>query len=171
MSKYHLIKKNSISDGIGVRVSIYLSGCKWHCKNCQNPMTWDENSGQEFTEETMNELYNNTNHSWINGITLTGGDPLHDANLDTVEKIINMVNSKLPNKDIWLYTGYEYDKLKKDNDIRRLNIINSIDVLVDGQYIEDLKDISYPYAGSTNQKIIVIKTGKEFNMKDYCLRK
>ena len=171
MSNYHLIKSYSISDGIGVRVSIFLSGCQWHCKNCQNPMTWDKDSGKEFTDDILEELYSKANHPYINGITLTGGDPLFESNLETSEKIINMVRDRLPDKDIWMYTGFKLEDLKNNNDIRRLNIINKLDVLVDGPFIEELRDITYPYAGSTNQNIIDIKNGYiPFDRDKYYLR-
>ena len=176
MGNYHLIKKCSISDGIGCRVAVYLSGCKWHCKNCHNPMTWDKDSGKPFTEETLREIYNALNHSHINGVTLTGGDPLNEANLDNVRSIIDMVHSNTfagGYKDIWLYTGYEYDNikaLKEDHDQERLDIIKDLDVLVDGPFIEELRDVTYRYAGSTNQKVIDIKRMKLFDMDEYCMR-
>ena len=170
MSNYITIKPCSISDGLGVRVAVYLSGCKWHCRNCQNPMTWDENAGQPVTDKTLEEIYNLLNNSYINGITLTGGDPLTECNLQTTNNIIDMVRSRLPEKDIWLYTGFEYKYICKANDKARLDIINKVDVLVDGPYIDELRDITYKYAGSTNQNIIPIKDKAKFDILPHCTR-
>lgn len=157
MSNYHLIKPTSISDGIGVRVAIYLSGCNWHCKGCHNPETWDPKSGKPFTNETLEELYNYLNHAYIAGITLTGGDPLNDCNLDIVNKIIEMVHERSSTfeggrKDIWMYTGYKWEDIEKDSKLAY--IAGLVDILVDGQFIQELRDISYPFAGSTNQRVI-----------------
>ena len=170
-SNYHLIKNCSISDGIGVRVSIFLSGCQWHCTNCHNRMTWSPDSGQPITDDTIEELCKYLDNDYITGITLTGGDPLYESNLETSEAIIDMVRDKYPKKDIWLYTGFELKNLQSDNDAERLRIIDKVDVLVDGPYVDELRDITYKYAGSTNQRVIDVKHGYiDFDPERYYLR-
>lgn len=177
MSNYHTIKKYSISDGIGVRVALYLSGCNWHCHNCHNPQTWDPASGKPFTQDTIEEIKEALNHEFINGITFTGGDPLHECNLDTVMNVIAMVRQTFDDsKDIWLYTGYTLKDIIKDKDKdtvsnKRYTIVRLIDVLVDGQFVEELKDITYPFAGSRNQKVTNMRTMEPFDRESYYLRK
>jgi anaerobic ribonucleoside-triphosphate reductase activating protein len=141
----------SIADGEKIRVSLYVSGCSHKCKGCHNKESWDCDNGKLFNVETMDKLLNLLNRDYIDGLTLTGGDPLFEGNRDCILKIVKEVKEKLPNKTIWLYTGYEYDEIK------HLEILNYIDVLVDGPYIEEQRDITLPFRGSKNQNIIYIK--------------
>lgn len=141
----------SIGDGLGVRVALYVSGCSHKCKGCHNEKSWDCNNGNIFTLDTMNKLLKLLDRDYIDGLTLTGGDPLFEANRECILKIVKEIKEKLPNKTIWLYTGYKY------NEIKHLEILNYIDVLVDGPYIEDERDITLPFRGSKNQNIIYIK--------------
>ena len=155
-----------IANGLGCRVVIFLSGCPHHCYNCHNPQTWDKDAGQPFTRDTMNLLREYLNHDYIAGITISGGDPLYKYNIETTNAIIDMVKEEFPNKDIWIYTGYDfsYDIVP---DTIKWAVVKKINVLVDGKYIEKLKDITYPYAGSTNQKIIDIQATIKKNYEKY----
>ena len=152
--KYGAIKPVDIADGPGVRVSLFVSGCRNHCKGCFQPQTWDFDYGKEFTIETLGELLDALNHPYIKGLTILGGDPFEPENLPTVCKICQDVKSAYPNKTIWVYTGYHYE------DFKQHEIMNHIDVLVDGQFVEELKNLSISYRGSTNQRIIDVKTGE-----------
>lgn len=164
MSKinYHTITIDDMLNGEGLRVVLWVAGCGHFCKNCQNPDTWDPVLGTKFTEETMKDLIKKLDKPHINGLTLSGGDPLYPMNINTVLKIIKEVKSNLPEKTIWLYTGFTYEQVISDKIGK--NILENIDVLVDGKFEEDLADINYHYAGSTNQRVIdvkkTLKTGK-----------
>ena len=155
--KYSAIKKYDIANGIGIRVVLFVSGCNHHCKNCHNQITWNPEYGEEFTEDTKKEIYDQLDKEYISGITFSGGDPLHQNNKKEVCNFILELRDKYPNKDIWLYTGYTLEQLKEMNDIDINTILDNINVLVDGPFIEDLKDITYEWAGSTNQRIIKLR--------------
>lgn len=155
--RYHKIQKDDCINGNGLRVSLFVSGCDFRCKGCQNPQTWDINSGKSFTENTLKVLINELNHDYVQGLTLLGGEPLHQNNLETINMIIDNIHSKnfTKNKDIWIYSGYTFEEIMK-NDILKETIFKC-DVLVDGRYVEELKDQNYHWAGSTNQRVIDIK--------------
>ena len=155
--KYSAIKKYDIANGIGVRVVLFVSGCNHHCKNCHNQITWNPEYGEEFTKDTKKEIYDQLDKEYISGITFSGGDPLHQNNKKEVCNFILEIRDKYPAKDIWLYTGYTLEQLKEMNDIDINTILDNINVLVDGPFIEDLKDITYEWAGSTNQRIIKLR--------------
>ena len=160
-------------NGTGLRVCLWCSGCDHHCKNCQNPITWDPNDGAKFDIKAKNEIFNELSKDYISGITLTGGDPLHQKNLESVLDLVNEIRLSYPEKTIWLYTGYtleqimypvvtddfnpERDKLLK----MRREIVKQCDVLVDGRYEEDKRDVTYHWAGSTNQRVIDVKKSLE----------
>ena len=156
---YMKIVPCDIANGPGVRVSLFVSGCNHHCPGCHNPQTWNPNAGQPFTKETLDELIELLRPDYIQGLTLTGGDPMYPANRDTILKILSSVLEEFGNeKDIWLWTGYTLEELwsQPDFDINtyynfRLSLI---DVLVDGPYIESKRDISLPYMGSSNQRVL-----------------
>ena len=151
---YGEIKKNDIANGEGVRTSLFVSGCRHHCKNCFNQQTWDFSFGKPFTEETMEEIFDSCAPDWINGLSLLGGEPFKE---------------RFPNKTIWCYTGFTLEEIMgKRANSRAFTPISSemlslIDVLVDGPYIEDKKDISLVFRGSSNQRIIDVK--KSFKNK------
>ena len=150
---YHNITHDDMLNGEGLRVVLWVAGCDHHCEECQNPETWDPNSGITFDEAAKEELFYYLNKPYIAGITFSGGDPLNWANKETIESLIDEIKEKFPDKNIWLYTGYTYDDIKsKYPDLER--IINKVDVLVDGPFIKSKADIKYEWAGSTNQKII-----------------
>ena len=146
--KYHNITKDDMRNGDGLRVVLWVSGCEHHCPGCHNPCTWDINSVLDFTEETKAELFKELDKPYIDGITLSGGDPLHTANRKDISGLIIEIREKYPEKTIWLYTGYDYEE------ISTLPLLQRIDVIVTGKYMADLRDENYEWAGSTNQKVI-----------------
>ena len=149
---YHNIDHCDMLNGEGIRVSLWVSGCSLHCKGCQNPQTWGFNSGIPFDDDALQELYEALDKPYIQGLTLTGGNPMDNAS--EVINICRTVKEKFPDKDIWLYTGYTYEELYC-KEISR--ILLYVDVLVDGPYIEEQRDISLHWRGSKNQRIIDVK--------------
>lgn len=147
---YGRINKTDIANGPGVRVSLFVSGCRNRCKGCFQPETWDFNYGEEFNLKIMEEIAEALKSEHISGLTILGGDPFEPENLETVTRIVNTVKWVTPDKSIWIYTGYLYEDLKD------LEIMRYIDVLVDGPFIESKKDISLQFRGSSNQRIIDI---------------
>lgn len=152
---YHNIKKCDMLNGDGIRVSLWISGCEHNCNQCQNPQTWDINSGIPFDEESENELFEALYKPYISGITFSGGDPLHENNLQDVLNLVNKIRLLLPEKTIWLYTGYTLEQCV-ENTTRR-QIISKCDVLVDGRYVDPQRDITLRWRGSSNQRVIDIK--------------
>lgn len=164
---YHLIKKDDMLNGEGLRVTVFLSGCNHRCYNCQNPETWDIHSGKLFDENSKQELFEQLAKSHISGVTFSGGDPLHYHNLQDLHKLILEIKEKFK-VNIWIYTGYTWEEImfpitfgcmNGNNDwiFTRQKIISECDVLVDGEYNHSLKDDNYPWAGSTNQRVIDIQ--------------
>ncbi len=163
---YSKIKKNDISNGSGVRTSIYVSGCRNFCKGCFNKETWDFKYGQEFTDETLKEIIDSADFNHIQGLTILGGEPLEPENQEMVLKVIKEFKKNYPKKDIWLFSGYLFDEqIKKWRQELPYTdeIIKNIDVLVDGRFDEDLKDIDLGFRGSSNQRIIDVKKTLETN--------
>lgn len=158
---YSAIKKYDIANGTGVRVVLFVSGCSHHCKGCHNKITWDCNSGKKFDTNAKKEIFDQLNKECISGITFSGGDPLHQNNRMEVANLILQIKTKYPNKNIWLYTGYMIEELLLMDDNFIDIILQNIDVLVDGPFIEELKDITYKWAGSTNQRILTKDEIKE----------
>lgn len=154
---YITIKKTDIANGPGVRVTLFVSGCSHHCPGCHNPNTWNSNEGILFDDKAKKEILDQLNKDYISGITFSGGDPLYVANRVEILELINIINIKYPNKTIWLYTGYTLEELLLKNNTIINHILQKIDVLVDGEFIEELKDIKYKWAGSTNQKIYKLR--------------
>ena len=153
---YHKIEKFSTNNGPGIRVTFWCSGCLHHCYNCHNPQTWDKNTGQLVTKDTYKELALALTPQYISGVTWSGGDPLHPDNRDEIENLITFVNDNFQ-KTQWLYTGYLWE------DIKDLTLIKHLDVLIDGPYIEELRDISLPFRGSSNQRIIDVQESLKQN--------
>lgn len=149
--RYHNITKDDMLNGDGLRAVLWLSGCEHACKGCHNPITWDENGGIEFDNTARNELFDLLEKDYISGVTLSGGDPLHPANINEVGLLINEIKETFPEKSIWLYTGYKWD------DIKMLPFVKNIDVLVDGEFVEELKDEKLHWKGSSNQNVIDVK--------------
>ena len=161
---YHKISYDDQLNGEGLRVVVFLSGCNHHCPGCQNPQTWDPKSGQLFDDDAMREIDHYLEKDYISGITLSGGDPFFKDNLSDVTLLLTYVKAKYPTKNIWVYTGYNFDDLYFDEDRRKL--LEYIDVLVVGPFVEKLLDNNYKWAGSTNQKIIDVQAtlGKYKNL-------
>ena len=147
---YGRINKTDIANGPGVRVSLFVSGCRNRCKGCFQPETWDFNYGKEFTLNTLIEIDKALEPDYIDGFTILGGEPFEPENIETVTEICKIMAYEYRVKSIWIYTGYKYEDLKD------LEIMDYIDVLVDGPFIESLKDISLQFRGSSNQRIIDI---------------
>lgn len=155
---YGNIKKYDIADGLGVRVSLFVSGCRHHCKGCFNSETWDFSYGQPFTKETQEELLAALAPPYIAGLTVLGGEPFEPENQPVVAGVLKRVREQYPKKDIWCYTGYLYDvDLIPGGKVYTSvteEMLSYIDVLVDGEFIEAEKDASLQFRGSRNQRII-----------------
>ena len=158
---YEKIDKCSVSNGLGVRTVLWVSGCNIHCKNCHNQSTWDFNSGIPFTEDTMQELLYDLSKPYIKGCTLSGGHPLDPHNAPKILEIVKRVKMVFPNKDIWIYSGYVWESIIKDDVLKE--ILKYTDVLVDGAYVDELRDISLAFRGSSNQRIIDVPKSLEQN--------
>lgn len=145
---YAKIKKNDIANGPGIRVSLFVSGCRNHCPGCFNPETWDFDYGEPFTKTTEKEIIKALRPTWIQGLSILGGDPMEPENQRALLPLLKRIRITLPAKDVWLYTGYRYEAVKN------AGILNWADVLVDGPFIEAEKDITLAFRGSRNQRII-----------------
>ena len=145
---YHNITKDDMLNGDGLRVVLWVAGCNHRCQGCQNPQTWDINSGIPFDNTAKLELFAELDKEYIDGITLSGGDPLHPQNLQSTTKLLKEIKEKYPNKTVWIYTGYTYEQIQEKE------LIKYIDVLVDGPYIKSRRDSHLEYRGSSNQRII-----------------
>ena len=148
---YGAIKKIDIANGLGVRVSLFVSGCRNHCHGCFQPETWDFNYGRPFTEETEKEIIEALRPWWIQGLTLLGGDPMEPENQQALLPFLQRVKRELPEKDVWLYTGYRLEE------VRDAPILALVDVLVDGPFLLEEKDARLAFRGSRNQRIIRLK--------------
>lgn len=146
--KYANIHQFSISDGVGIRVSLFVQGCDFMCHGCFNQETWDWNGGKTFTKKDMNFLMDLCGKSYIRGLSLLGGEPLHPNNIETVTQITKTFKELYPQKDIWLWTGYTFEDYVKDKEITKY-----ADVIVDGRFVDELKDLSLRFRGSSNQRI------------------
>lgn len=147
---FHKIEIGSTVNGEGVRTVLWVSGCNHRCKGCHNPQTWDEKSGNPFTEEDKEKLFKSVEDEFVSGITLSGGDPLYPSNRSVISDLVKEFKEKYPNKTIWLYTGYEIKELVNMNDFSFIDI----DTVVCGKFDIDKKDSNYHWAGSTNQSLV-----------------
>lgn len=150
---YGAIKKVDIANGPGVRVSLFVSGCRNHCKGCFQPETWDFDYGQPFTKETEKEIIKALRPSWIQGLSILGGDPMEPENQEALLPFLRSTKEELPGKDVWLYTGYRLE------DMSDSPLLPYVDAVVDGPFIEAEKDISLAFRGSRNQRIIHLHGG------------
>ena len=154
--RYSKIRKMDISNGPGVRVSIFMQGCTFNCKNCFNPETHSFDGGNEFTEETIERVLNLCSNENIVGLSILGGEPLHPKNIDGTTALAKCFKEKYPNKTIWVWTGFLFENLKDSE------VMKYIDVLIDGQYVDELHSPLLKWKGSSNQSVIdVQKTLKE----------
>ena len=150
--RYHKIRKMDISNGPGVRVSIFMQGCTFNCKNCFNPETHDFNGGREFLDETIEKVLDLCSLEHIVGLSILGGEPMHPKNIDGTTKLAKAFRERYPDKTIWVWSGFLFDRDLKDKEV-----LKYIDVLVDGQYKDELHDFRLKYCGSSNQRVIDVK--------------
>ena len=155
------LKKYDVANGPGVRVSLFVSGCTHRCKGCFNAEAWDFDYGQPYTAKTEEEILSALDHSYIAGLSLLGGEPFDPRNQETVCGLLKKVRARFPQKDVWCYTGYTLDKDLKEGGAAYTpftkDMLESIDVIVDGEFVEALKDIKLRFRGSSNQRIIDLK--------------
>ncbi len=164
---YATIKYNDIANGLGVRTSLFVSGCTHRCKNCFNSEAWDFNYGSPFTLQVQNEIINSLKEGYVDGLSLLGGEPFEPKNQEALLPFLQRVKQEVPNKNVWCYTGYLFDKELLQNSRATtkytLKMLSLIDVLVDGKFVEELKDISLTFKGSSNQRIIDVKKSLKEN--------
>lgn len=149
--RYNLIRKMDISNGPGVRVSIFMQGCHFHCKNCFNPETWDFEGGKEFTDETVEKVLDLCNNDAVKGLSILGGEPMHPNNIEGTTKLAKAFKDKYPEKNLWVWSGFKFEELKDKEPLKY------IDVLVDGNYKDELHDPTLKWRGSSNQRVIDVK--------------
>ena len=185
--RYAQIRSMDISNGEGVGVSLFVQGCPFHCKNCFNSDTWEFNGGKEWTEETKNKFMELINRPYIKRVSFLGGECLADQNLDEVLKLVKEIRISLPDKTIWLYTGFRWNYIMNYQPVetddfdyieesyndglmeKRKRIISLCDVVIDGEYIDEQKDLTLKWRGSKNQRVIDVKQSLAQNkMVLYC---
>lgn len=165
---YHNITYPDQNNGDGLRIVLWVAGCEHHCTNCQNQQTWSPQGGIPFDKNAMNEILNELKKDYISGITFSGGDPLHPKNVQNVLKIVDEIRVSYPTKNIWLYTGYTWEQIMHPviTDINsgqlkmlqmRKELVSKCDVLIDGRYVDELRDISLHWRGSSNQRVINVQ--------------
>ena len=150
--RYNKIRKMDISNGPGVRVSIFEQGCSFNCKECFNPETHDFNGGEEFNENTINRVLDLCEDENIKGLSILGGEPLHPKNIEGTTELAKAFKDKFPNKDLWIWSGFKYDE-----ELKNKEILKYTDVLVDGQYVDELRDPKLKWKGSSNQRVIDVQ--------------
>ena len=150
--RYNKIRKMDIADGPGVRVSIFMQGCAFHCKNCFNPETWDFEGGKEFTDETIDRVLELCGNENISGLSILGGEPMHPTNIEGTAKLAKAFKQKYPNKTLWAWTGFLFDKWVKDKEVAKY-----LDVLIDGQYVDEKRNPTLKWCGSENQRVIDVQ--------------
>ena len=156
--RYNKIRKMDISNGPGVRVSIFMQGCAFNCPGCFNPETHDFTAGKEFTDETINKVLDLCDNENIEGLSILGGEPMHPKNIEGTTKLAKAFKERFPNKNIWAWSGYKFDEYLKDKDI-----VKYVDVIVDGQFMIDEKDFTLKWRGSKNQRVIDVLKSIETN--------
>ena len=150
--RYASIRSLDISNGEGIGVALFTQGCPFRCKNCFNPETHDFNGGKEFSDKTIEMILNLCNKDYIVGLSILGGEPMHPKNIEGTTKLAKAFKEKYPDKNIWVWTGFLYDK-----DLKNKEVLNYIDVLVDGQYKDELHNPKLRWCGSSNQRVIDVK--------------
>jgi anaerobic ribonucleoside-triphosphate reductase activating protein len=158
---YADIKYCDVANGLGVRVSVFVSGCTHHCKNCFNEVAWDFNYGSPFTEEVIDKIIDYLKPSYISGLTLLGGEPFEHINQQGLLPLVRKVRSTYPDKDIWCFTGYDFEKDILGRMCKEwpetMELLSYLDVLVDGKFVEELKDLTLRFKGSSNQRTILVQ--------------
>lgn len=155
--RYNKIRKMDISNGPGVRVSIFMQGCHFHCKDCFNSETWDFEGGKEYTDDTINRVLELCEKEYIVGLSILGGEPLHPKNIEGTTKLAKAFKDKFPNKNLWIWSGFLFENIK-DNEV-----FNYIDVLVDGTFKTELFNPKLKWRGSSNQRVIDVKKSLKNN--------
>ena len=150
--RYNKIRKMDIANGPGIRVSIFFQGCAFHCKNCFNPETWDFNGGLEFTDKEIDTIIDLAKENHIKGLSILGGEPMHPKNITNTTKLAKKFKETYPNKTIWTWSGFLFDKDLKDKEVMKY-----IDVLIDGQYKDELHNPTLKWRGSSNQRVIDVQ--------------
>ncbi len=150
--RYNKIRKMDISNGPGVRVSIFMQGCAFNCKNCFNPETHDFNAGQKFSEDTIKKVLDLCENEHVEGLSILGGEPMNPQNIEGTTALAKAFKEKYPNKNLWAWSGYKFDEDLKDKEV-----LNYLDVLVDGVYIDEKRNPKLKWRGSENQRVIDIK--------------
>lgn len=157
---YHNITHDDMNNGDGLRVVLWVAGCDHHCKDCHNPVTWNPDGGAEFGFNDAEEIFRDLEKDYVAGITFSGGDPLHPANREQVSDLCDFIKTMYPDKTIWVYTGYTWEEIMQSSEL--VDMLKTVDVLVDGRFDTALASVTYPWAGSTNQRVIdVQQTFKE----------
>lgn len=154
---YNKIRKMDVSNGPGVRVSIFFQGCSFHCPNCFNPETWDFNGGKQFNDEIINHILELCDKEYISGLSILGGEPLHQKNIDGTIKLCKAFKNKFKNKTIWLWSGFLFDNIVNKE------ILKYLDILVDGQFKQDEYDPTIKWRGSKNQRVIDVQKSLKQN--------
>ncbi len=149
--RYHNITKDDMLNGDGLRVVLWVSGCSHCCKGCQNPITWDVNGGLLFDDDAKQEIFEQLDKPYISGITFSGGDPLHSANRMDVRTLMCEIKEKYPNKTIWLYTGDVWEN------VMHYPMMRYVDVLIDGEFMIEKRDVKLMWKGSSNQRVIDVQ--------------
>jgi len=147
--KYNKIRKMDIANGPGVRISVFFQGCSFHCKGCFNSETWDFLGGKDFTDEEINTVIDLAKEDYITGLSVLGGEPMHPDNIEGTTKLVKKFKEVYPNKTVWAWSGFLFDEYLKDKEI-----LKYLDVLVDGQFVEELKNPNLKWRGSSNQRVI-----------------
>ena len=166
---YAKIRKCDVANGPGVRVSLFVSGCNHHCKNCFNPEAWNFNYGEEFTEEQEKQIMDYLKPDYITGLSLLGGEPFEQVNQERLAPLVENVKKIYPDKKIWCYSGFKFDEqilgkmVKEENRESTKKMLENIDYIVDGKFVEELKNPSLQFRGSSNQRIIDVKKSLEQN--------
>ena len=161
--KYAKIKKCDVANGPGVRVSLFVSGCNHHCKNCFNKEAWDFNYGDDFTEKEQESIINDLKPDYITGLSLLGGEPFEKVNQEGLVPLVKKVKQTYPDKKIWCYTGYTFDNqilgkmIGEENRETTKEMLSHIDYIVDGKFVDELKDPKLQFRGSSNQRIIDVQ--------------
>ena len=162
--RYNKIRKMDIANGPGVRISIFFQGCAFHCKNCFNQETWDFDKGNEFTDEVIDEIISLAKEDYITGLSILGGEPMHPTNIKGTTELAKKFKEIYPNKTIWAWSGFTFEDYIKDKEV-----VNYLDVLVDGQFVDELRNPKLKWRGSSNQRVIdVQKSLKDGKVILYC---
>ncbi len=150
--RYNKIRKMDIANGPGIRVSIFMQGCAFNCKNCFNKETHDFKGGEEFTDETISEVLKLCDNENVEGLSILGGEPMHPNNIEGTTKLAKAFKQKYPNKNLWAWSGFKFDEYLKDKEVA-----NYLDVLVDGQYVDEKRNPTLKWKGSENQRVINVQ--------------